>query len=62
MPGRVIRFPRLATISTRLNPEEPTRRKVSRMALRGAAEKVGSELITIDHKSEGTSAVTDQNA
>jgi hypothetical protein len=31
-------------------------------SLRGAAEKVGSELITIDHKSEGTRAVTDQNA
>jgi len=31
-------------------------------SLRGAADKVGSELITIDHKSDGTSAVTDQNA
>jgi integrase len=31
-------------------------------SLRGAAEKVGIELITIDHKSEGTSGVTDQNA
>jgi integrase len=31
-------------------------------SLRGAAEKVGSELITIDHKSDGTSGVTDQNA
>ena len=31
-------------------------------SLRGAAEKVGSELITIDHKSEGTNGVTDQNA
>jgi hypothetical protein len=34
MPGHVIRFPRPATISTKLNPEEPTRRKVSRMAQR----------------------------
>jgi hypothetical protein len=31
-------------------------------SLPGAADKIGSELITIDHKSEGTSAVTDQNA
>src|SRR5439155_25729824 len=31
-------------------------------SLREAAEKVGSELITIEHTSEGTSAVTDQNA
>ena len=31
-------------------------------ALRGAAEKVGSELITIDHKSDGASGVTVQNA
>ena len=27
-------------------------------SLRGAAEKVGSELITIDHKSEGTRSRT----
>ena len=31
-------------------------------ALRGAAEKVGSELITIDHKSRGTSELTPQDA
>lgn len=31
-------------------------------SLRGAAEKVGSELITIDHKSDRASGVTDQNA
>jgi hypothetical protein len=31
-------------------------------SLRRAAEKVGSELITIDHKTEGTSGITDQNA
>jgi integrase len=31
-------------------------------SLRGAAEKVGSELITIDHKSEGSSELTPQQA
>jgi integrase len=59
VPGKVVAtLMGHAKVDTTLNVYT----QVLEHSLRGAAEKVGSELITIDHQSKRTSGVTDQIA